>query len=353
MNKYLENLVGNFSLLWNFTINLQDLPLSRDANYQKSIGDFRNFLKNQNSQISILIMTPQGFVDEDKFYPYGTYESFLKIDQKNKNLLEDFAYSIDELVSNLRKEGIFDKELKHFPETKIKKICDLIADEKEMNKIQNFVYELEKKIKAAPLLKDLWIQDVQLSTLKKNLKIKDAEIASKEVNFERQKVEINVSEDWHQHFEDRVKEIKDEIDKLTLHGKITVLRFLIYLIPLFSAFVGFYAIVTEQKLNVIHYEFTLSAILLISILSYHLKHYLRELNILKHMRSSYRHRAIVAKTFQSLVASDHFKGEKSEIVVKEAALAMFKKEAQGYLSKDQMEPSSTPLQEIVGIFKNK
>ena len=102
-----------------------------------------------------------------------------------------------------------------------------------------------------------------------------------------------------------------------------------------------------------HYEFAASMILLVSILSYHLKHVLRELNILKHMHSSYLHRAIVAKTFQSLVASDHFKGEKSEIVVKEAALAMFKKEAQGYLSKDQMEPSNTPLQEIVGIFKNK
>ncbi len=366
MNEYLNKLISNFNTLRKLSIRFNGLSLSAES--RELISKFYTFLRDTSLQTSVLVDLPDGVDIEDNFCPYTTYSNLCKNDRESVNLLEDFAYEIDEIVRKIRDKGILDKDviIESLPDSKLREVFELISDEK-LEKIKDLASKLSEKIKAAPFLSSLWEQEAQNFLLQKQIKIqKDKDIEQKKAELKQQKSELKVSKDWHEYFEDRVEEIKDEIDPfqktklkkcnnlLGIKGKIFWLRFLIYLFPLVSAYVG-YGIINDDKHEIgpIHYELAVSMLLIISILSYHLKHSLRELNILKQMRSSYLHRAIVAKTFQSLVATDHFKDEKGDIVVKEAALAMFKRESQGYLSKDQLEPSNTPIQDVVKIFNNK
>lgn len=183
------------------------------------------------------------------------------------------------------------------------------------------------------------------------------------LELEKQKTELNATGEWEKHFEFRAEQIRTEIRKLRIRKKIRLVRTVLYLIPVIAVF-----LLSDYKsewllegvnekgkkellLSPILVPFSAATLFLTSIVSYHLKHALRELNILKQMRASYLHRVITAKTFKELVASGHFKDAAGEVVVKEAAVAMFKKDSVGYLSKDQLEPSNTPVQEVVGIFK--
>lgn len=84
-----------------------------------------------------------------------------------------------------------------------------------------------------------------------------------------------------------------------------------------------------------------------SLVFYHLKSTTRDLNILKNAKESHEHRAKVAETFIAFLASQ----EKDEIakaeMAKQAAIAMFQRVPSGYLTKDQIEPISHPLAEIL------
>ena len=90
-----------------------------------------------------------------------------------------------------------------------------------------------------------------------------------------------------------------------------------------------------------------------SLLFSHLKSATRDLNILKNSKESYEHRAKVAETFIVFLASESNKPKedkdettKSEMA-KQAAIAMFQRVPSGYLTKDQIEPISHPLTEIL------
>ena len=87
-----------------------------------------------------------------------------------------------------------------------------------------------------------------------------------------------------------------------------------------------------------------------SLLFSHLKSATRDLNILKNSKESYEHRAKVAETFIALLASES-KEDKDDItkseMAKQAAIAMFQRIPSGYLTKDQIEPISHPLMEIL------
>jgi hypothetical protein len=155
---------------------------------------------------------------------------------------------------------------------------------------------------------------------------------------------------------DEEKEEKpSEIEKL--EEKVFWLRILVYAIPALTiALILFsrhcetcFSEAWQSSYSDWHFWAALSLFFIIS--SYHLTQSIRELNVLKNMAASYRHRQIVAKTFASFVdniAKTH--PEMKDIVTKEAALAMFKRDSSGYLSKNQMEPSNTPVQEVVGVL---
>lgn len=139
------------------------------------------------------------------------------------------------------------------------------------------------------------------------------------------------------------KEKSSEIEKL--ESKVCWLRTLVYAIPVLAMFCAF---LCENLQSNWHFWLALFSFFAIS--SYHLTQSIRESNVLKSMAASYRHRYIVAETFASFVdniAKTH--PEMKDIITKEAALAMFKRDSTGYLSKNQIEPSNTPVQEIIGV----
>jgi hypothetical protein len=84
---------------------------------------------------------------------------------------------------------------------------------------------------------------------------------------------------------------------------------------------------------------------------HHLKSATRDLNIIKNSKESYEHRAKVAETFIAFLASESKSESKDETtkseMAKQAAIAMFQRVPSGYLTKDQIEPISHPLTEIL------
>ena len=362
-NFFIRNLRKNFKIITDL-VN----ELSR-TNYQNnSFVDLKTLVNEISlTPLAGLLSSPREATEEDNFVPWTAYENFASISEKVKEALKKYA----EEINNFSQE-ISQKDRSNFndwSEATKQEFILRISDEQILRIRAEFevLKEILKDPKINQLVSNGLGKDHEIFSLKLQNRKKDEQISTlrtQSTELKQQKAELNVSEDWHKYFEERAKEIRKEIRflnktsvifwKLRIPRQVALLRLGIYLAPVVSAIALYTLFMANYKeFSFQHYEFAASMILLVSILSYHLKHVLRELNILKHMHSSYLHRAIVAKTFQSLVASDHFKNEKSEIVIKEAALAMFKKEAQGYLSKDQMEPSNTPLQEIVGIFKNK
>jgi len=152
------------------------------------------------------------------------------------------------------------------------------------------------------------------------------------------------------------KEKSPEVKKL--ERKVLWLRVLVYAIPAGTIGLILYSRHCEPcaseawQSNALDWHFWLALFSLFLVSSYHLTQSIRELNVLKNMAASYRHRYIVAKTFISFVdniANTH--ADMKDSVTKEAALAMFKRDSSGYLSKNQMEPSNTPVQEVTKIFK--
>ena len=84
-----------------------------------------------------------------------------------------------------------------------------------------------------------------------------------------------------------------------------------------------------------------------SLVFYHLKLATRDLNIAKNAKESYEHRAKVAETFIAFLASESKDEIAKSKMSKQAAIAMFQRVPSGYLTKDQIEPISHPLAEIL------
>ncbi len=78
-----------------------------------------------------------------------------------------------------------------------------------------------------------------------------------------------------------------------------------------------------------------------------LKSTIRDLNILKNAKESHEHRAKVAETFITFLTSEGKDEIAKAEMAKQAAIAMFQRVPSGYLTKDQIEPISHPLAEIL------
>lgn len=96
-------------------------------------------------------------------------------------------------------------------------------------------------------------------------------------------------------------------------------------------------------------EFTVFSILAIAIIFYILRFCVRNYNVLNHLIESNKHRANVAETLESFIASGNGDIDIKAALLKEAAPAMFSPDSTGYLNKDQMEVSS-PVQELITTF---
>lgn len=134
--------------------------------------------------------------------------------------------------------------------------------------------------------------------------------------------------------------------------KIGWIRFFIYTIVILCILFAVKFLKSGAQFSFFYIELFVLVIVLVSFLSYHLKQLLRELNNLKHMKNSYLHRTIVANTLKDMVVSGYFSDKSQQIATQEASMAMFKRDAVGYLSKDQMEPSNTPVQDVVRVFRS-
>ena len=175
------------------------------------------------------------------------------------------------------------------------------------------------------------------------------------------------SENLSTHFSDYAKKIGEEIEgkkkdsgwskfqsiifPIGIKGKIRVLRIFNYAIPIIfvAGVISFKESLEKQTLIELAIFFSVTMSLLFS----HLKSATRDLNILKNSKESYEHRAKVAETFIVFLASESNKPKedkdettKSEMA-KQAAIAMFQRVPSGYLTKDQIEPISHPLTEIL------
>lgn len=140
------------------------------------------------------------------------------------------------------------------------------------------------------------------------------------------------------------QEIGEKVWPFKQKHKVLFLRVILYLIPIFVLVRG--ALGHDYQLKHIVPIFTF-----FFLISYHLSQAIRELNVLKNMRISYLHRSIVAQTFESFLNANLSNDQAvREGITKEAAVTMFRKESSGYLSKDQMEPPSAPVQEVVKVF---
>ncbi len=187
------------------------------------------------------------------------------------------------------------------------------------------------------------------------------------------KTEVNslraarASENLSTHFSDYAKKIGEEIEgkkkdswriklqsiifPIGIKGKIRVLRIFNYAIPVIfvAGVISFKESLEKQTLIELAIFFSVTMSLLFS----HLKSATRDLNILKNSKESYEHRAKVAETFIAFLASESTKSKedkdettKSEMA-KQAAIAIFQRVPSGYLTKDQIEPISHPLMEIL------
>ncbi len=142
-----------------------------------------------------------------------------------------------------------------------------------------------------------------------------------------------------------------------IKGKIRVLRLFNYTIPIIFVVcvISFPYLYYDKKAleKQALIELGIFFSVMMSLLFSHLKSATRDLNILKNSKESYEHRAKVAETFIAFLASESTKPKedkdettKSEMA-KQAAIAMFQRVPSGYLTKDQIEPISHPLMEIL------
>jgi|GEM_PF-3359105 len=205
---------------------------------------------------------------------------------------------------------------------------------------------LDEKLSKIDAVKDV-------SEIKKSLSGHQSEL-KKDLSSEHEKIRLEIlslkeaqatksfSEYFSKHSESYDVPIKSAVAEAKL------LRIVNYLLP-FSALV---ALVIFHRLNkdfdsksLIPF-FVLFSVFM-SLVFYHLKSATRDLNIAKNAKESYEHRAKVAETFIAFLASESKDEIAKSEMAKQAAIAMFQRVPSGYLTKDQIEPISHTLAEIL------
>lgn len=180
------------------------------------------------------------------------------------------------------------------------------------------------------------------SELKKDLSSEHEKIRLEILSLKEAQATKSFSEYFSKHSESYNAPIKSAVAEAKL------LRVINYLLPFFTLVVLliFFLVKNDFDLKSLIPFFVLFSVLM-SLVFYHLKSATRDLNIAKNAKESYEHRAKVAETFIAFLASESKdKIAKSEMA-KQAAIAMFQRVPSGYLTKDQIEPISHPLAEIL------
>lgn len=125
-------------------------------------------------------------------------------------------------------------------------------------------------------------------------------------------------------------------------GSIVTMTILVFVIGIL------YLCLKDESNNTLRIELGVLGAILIAVNYYVLRLFIRNSNSIKHLKETNTHRANVAETMESFLgASDD--AETKEVLLKEAAQAMFRMETTGYLNKDQMEVN-TPISEMVTNF---
>ena len=160
-------------------------------------------------------------------------------------------------------------------------------------------------------------------------------------NLKSARATENLSTHFAKHSESYDEQIKNGL------RTVFILRIVNYVLPLLG-FIGLLAFVCkmgkiDQSLIPIFILFSVA----MSLVFHHLKSATRDLNILKNSKESYEHRAKVGETFVALLASESKDETTKSEMAKQAAIAMFQRVPSGYLTKDQIEPISHPLTEIL------
>jgi len=242
------------------------------------------------------------------------------------------------------------------------------SDKAENSKEELLSFYKENKDEIIIKKRSLWLfrklENLDPEAYKTKLK-QEAKTLADELKTEVKSLKAaRATENLSTHFSDYAKKIGEEIEgkkkdsgwskflsiifPIGIKGKIRVLRFFNYAIPIIfvAGVISFKEPLEKQTLIELAIFFSVTMSLLFS----HLKSATRDLNILKNSKESYEHRAKVAETFIALLASES-KEDKDDItkseMAKQAAIAMFQRIPSGYLTKDQIEPISHPLMEIL------
>jgi hypothetical protein len=230
---------------------------------------------------------------------------------------------------------------------------------------EKFRPEMEKVLISAKIAHQSKILDEKLSKIdavkdvseiKKSLSGHQSEL-KKDLSSEHEKIRLEIlslkeaqatksfSEYFSKHSESYDVPIKSAVAEAKL------LRIVNYLLPFFALV----ALAIVYLINKHNKDFDPKSLIPffvlfsvpMSLVFYHLKSATRDLNIAKNAKESYEHRAKVAETFIAFLASEsEDKIAKSEMA-KQAAIAMFQRVPSGYLTRDQIEPISHPLAEIL------
>jgi hypothetical protein len=228
--------------------------------------------------------------------------------------------------------------------------------------------ELTYKLKKADEILAKFGNAKDTTEIKSNLSKYSSELKSELVGeHDKIKNEISnlkaaqASKNLSTHFSEYAKKIGEEIEgekkdsgwskfqsiifPIGIKGKIRVLRIFNYAIPIIfvAGVILFREILEKQTLIELAIFFSVTMSLLFS----HLKSATRDLNIQKNSKESYEHRAKVAETFIAFLASEEKDETTKSEMAKQAAIAMFQRVPSGYLTKDQIEPISHPLTEIL------
>ncbi len=180
------------------------------------------------------------------------------------------------------------------------------------------------------------------SELKKDLSSEHEKIRLEILSLKEAQATKGFSEYFSKHSESYNAPIKSAVAEAKL------LRIMNYLLPFFTlvALVILHQPEKDFDSKSLIPFFVLFSVLM-SLVFYHLKSATRDLNIAKNAKESYEHRAKVAETFIAFLASESKDEIAKSEMAKQAAIAMFQRVPSGYLTKDQIEPISHPLAEIL------
>ncbi len=364
-NSYLQNIIS---------LDVQQLCINKVHGEINFLNSYQRFAYVQNW--AKRLEKCEAYLNSDEYFD----GSFIK------NFLDEF-YSLHYKIKNFspthHETKVLIVELRDKIEQEVKDLYDKNYDKMSHEVI---LAELTYKLKKADEILAKFGNAKDTTEIKSDISKYSSELKN-ELFGEHDKIKTEISnlkaarasENLSTHFSNYAKKIgeeiegkkKDEMDKkkdswwrklkpaifpIGIKGKIRVLRLFNYAIPiifvvciiLLSKLSGLEIISLERE-NLIELGIFFSVMM--SLLFSHLKSATRDLNILKNSKESYEHRAKVAETFIAFLASESKSESKDETtkseMAKQAAIAMFQRVPSGYLTKDQIEPISHPLTEIL------